>query len=43
MGGYQKDVARRLAIRVYKDPTADAVKRQLASALLLLLDGKLPQ
>jgi hypothetical protein len=43
MSGATKDVARRLAMRIYKDPTADAEKKQLARCVLFLLDGKLPK
>jgi hypothetical protein len=42
MSSRGRDVARRLALRVFKDPTADAEKKQLARAILIFLDGKLP-
>lgn len=37
-----KDTVRKLALRIHRDPTADSEKRQLARALLMLLDGRLP-
>ena len=34
-----KDNCRRLALRVYKDPTAATVSKQLARAVLMLTGG----
>jgi hypothetical protein len=44
MSGPVKDLMRRLALRVYKDPTSANVDdaRKMARAILLLVDGKLP-
>lgn len=39
-----KDVVRKLAARMHKDPTAATVDdvRKLAAAVLMLVDGRLP-
>ena len=39
-----REVVRKLAARIHKDPTAATVEdaRKLAKAILLLLDGRLP-
>jgi hypothetical protein len=37
-----RDVLRKLAVTVYRDPTATAREKQLARGFLLLCDGRLP-
>lgn len=42
MTSHTKDTLRKLALRKYKDPTAPADVKQMATGLLMLLDGRLP-
>jgi hypothetical protein len=44
VSGLARDVMRKLALRILKDPTSANVDdaRKLARAILILVDGKLP-
>lgn len=42
MSPNSKDDCRRFALRVYQDPTAPGVAKQLARMVLVLVDGRLP-
>jgi hypothetical protein len=44
MNGLARDVMRKLALRIFKDPTSANVDdaRKLARAVLILVDGVLP-
>lgn len=45
MSPMSKDILRRLALRLYKDPTAASIDdvRKLVAGVLMLVDGKLPE
>jgi hypothetical protein len=43
LSGGTRDVLRKLALRIYRDPTADAEKKQLAKGLLYFIEGKVPK
>ena len=44
MSPMAKDVIRKLAARIHRDPTAATIEdaRKLAAAVLMLVDGRLP-
>jgi hypothetical protein len=43
MSGGTREMLRKLALNVYRDPTATARERQLARGFLMLCDGRLPR
>jgi hypothetical protein len=45
MTSFSKDMIRKLATKIHKDPTSATTEdaKKLARSILLLMDGKLPQ